>query len=679
MGVVGNMSVIGFRTRVQRDFFGVWIDEVKNKVAELCDNCENVYFVFSGYENCYVYFPDVALDGALLGLPDDIDPLSTPVYCNPEVDMSLTSIAEITDNNYDAPYASCSIEDVTISDVLGQEQQQPPGSVIERYDHPDSEIRYMCMFVNLAQGDPSVLLSYIKYAIVSRGYPDTMIHDVLPVKYTMLEARSEMRKCNPELYTTYKHRLLDMMLESVEESRSKSEMEHKVSGLAFEILFDSVVNCMNTTWCFADGVWKECPSDGYIWNFLTSEFIEYLTSKGADRVATHLMSVNIRSRMMKDIKLRLQDDHFYERLDSKKDLIRMTNGVYNTRNMTLSCPVPNDYVSVIAGVPYQIFDKDSHEMSKLIYILRTIFPDPDILDFFILSCSTFLEGYNSPKVFYIWWGMGNNAKSLVQTLVMKTFGEYCSTAPTSLVTGKRTESSNATPELCHVEKRLVVFLQEPNPEEKIKVGKMKEMTGNDSMYVRQLFKSGKTMTLKAKIVIVCNNIIEIPGMDAAIRRRIVVIPFASTFLDPAEYNSRREKGTLEPNTNIIDLSVEKELMSCKYAFMYLLCRRYSQWINEEGMSMDIPDVIKGLTEEYITRNNHQLRFIRKFLHHVTGSFVPATEIYEMFKEWFKRSYPSYKVQDFEKFTREMTNEGYQDDGNGMIQDVFFSYNGEHIN
>ena len=77
------------------------------------------------------------------------------------------------------------------------------------------------------------------------------------------------------------------------------------------------------------------------------------------------------------------------------------------------------------------------------------------------------------------------------------------------------------------------------------------------------------MTLKAKIVIVCNNIIEIPGMDAAIRRRIVVLPFTSTFLDPAEYRARSFKGNLEPNSNIIDLSVEKDLLSCKSAFMYL--------------------------------------------------------------------------------------------------------------
>ena len=43
---------------------------------------------------------------------------------------------------------------------------------------------------------------------------------------------------------------------------------------------------------------------------------------------------------------------------------------------------------------------------------------------------------------------------------------------------------------------------------------------------------------------------------------IVVIPFTSTFLDPSEYKYRAVKGTLEPNSNIINLSVEKELLSC---------------------------------------------------------------------------------------------------------------------
>ncbi len=672
------MSIVEFCTRAQRDLFYTWADEVHGKAAELSGSDEPVYLAFAGYDSTYLYFPAVVALGAVHKLPNDIDPNATALHCSPAIDASLTTFAEFT-GDHDAPFSDNAVEDLTISDVVDYvcNYSVVPVTV---YDHADSEIKSMYTFVNLAlpESDTSMLMSYIKHAIITRGYADAVDDDVVPAKYTMLEARSEMKRCNSGLYSTFKQKLLSVLLQSIQEdSRSKSEMEHKVSGLAFELLFDNVVSCMGTLWCFADGVWQECSSDGYIWNFLTTEFIEYLTSKGADTIALHLMSVNIRSRMMKDIKMRLQDDNFYELLDSKRHIIRMTNGVYDTTRETLADPVPSDYVSVVAGVPYQVFDRSSSELSKLMTILSSIFPDPEILDFFILSCSTFLEGYNSPKVFYIWWGMGNNAKSLVQTLVMKTLGEYCSTAPTSLVTGKRTESSNATPELCHVEKRLVVFLQEPNPEEKIKAGKMKEMTGNDSMYVRQLFKSGKTMVLKAKIVIVCNNIIEIPGMDAAIRRRIVVLPFTSTFLDPAEYEARLAKGTLEPNSNIINLSVEKELLSCKSAFMYVLCRRYSEWVNYENMSMNVPSIIKGITEEYITRNNYQLRFIKNFLHPLKGSSVAAAEIYEMFKEWFRKSYPGKKVQDFEKFAKEVSDEGYKEDRNGVVNDVFVSYNGDN--
>lgn len=635
---------------------------------------------------------------------------STPVHCNPQFDMSTTSFADLIHAS-EGKYDTCAIEDMTICDIItycnktnmflqGENAALRSSkdldldldlnldsnllTFLEKQDF-DNDIKSMCMFADLALDSPIVLISYIKYALLSRGYmseDDLELDSVKPVKYTMLEARSEMMKCNKNLYDVYKQRLLDTMLTSViEDSRSKAEMEHKLSGLAYEILFDSVVNCMNTLWCFIDGVWQECSTDGYIWNFLTTDFIDYLSHKNCgentEKLEVYMMSTTIRSRMMKDIKMRLQDDNFYMLLDSKRNIIRMTNGVYDTLTGILTDPVPSDYVSVISGVPYQIFDEDSAQIAKLMKILSSIFPDPDILDFFILSCCTFLEGYNSPKVFYIWWGTGNNAKSLVQTLVMKTFGEYCSTAPTSLVTGKRTESSNATPELCHVEKKLVVFLQEPNPDEKIKAGKMKEMTGNDSMYVRQLFKSGKTMTLKTKLVIVCNNIIEIPGMDAAIRRRIIVLPFTSTFLDPAEYKTRSFKGTLEPNSNIIDLSIEKDLINCKSAFMYVICQRYRKWLYEDNMFLNVPKVIKEATEEYITSNNYPLKFIKNYMHYVSDHAVAATDVYEMFKEWFRRAYPGKKVHDFEKFTKELSDEGYKSNDDGAILDTFVSYNGDN--
>ena len=663
------MYLVKVETKAPYDLFHTWCEEIHD--VALAEQ-EFAYVAFADGEDSYLL-----LQGereSYVGFVNDRS--ATPVHCYPPVDMSMTSLGELFGPASSGDYPDAVIDDVTLGDAIDATTAKSEVVCPSIYD---DEIKYICMFDNLAfpNVSTSTLRSYINQIIVEKGYGEVLFSSYAPKKHTRLELESEMMKCNRNMYMAYKQKKIKSMLNViVSNSRSKSEAEHGISGLVYEILCEGVVGCTNTTWCFVDGMWEENSSDGYIWNFLTTQFIDFLMSEEADTIALHIMSVTIRSRIMKDIKLRLQDDSFYDRLDSKKHLIRMRNGVYNTETMVLSEPVPSDYVSVKAGVPYQVFDDESYKVQKLLSILGTIFPDQDLLDFFILSCSTFLEGYNSPKVFYVWWGEGNNAKSLVQTLVMKTFGDYCSTAPTSLVTGKRTESSNATPELCHIEKKLVVFLQEPNPEERIKAGKIKEMTGNDSMYVRQLFKSGKTMTLKAKIVIVCNNIMEIPGMDAAIRRRIVVLPFISTFLDAAEYTNRERKGNLEPHSNIIDLKIEKDLMNCRSAFMYLLCRRYNEWANYSNMSLDLPDVIRKATEDYVTRNNYPLRFIRAYIHRVEGNVVGITDIYEMYKEWFRRSYPSKKVEDLERFAKELSDEGFKDDGRGMIFDVFPSYSGD---
>lgn len=675
------MSIVGVGTHVRYELFYTWIEDVHARMCDATGEADPAYMLFVGEGSAYAYTkcPILKASGGCYEidphrLPGYVDTEDTPIYCSPQVDMSTTSVAELYRTD-DVACPEHAIEDVTIGSIAEHIVARNMQMVTLDLD---KDIKFMRLFVDAALPgrDTSVLMSFVNYAASAAGHGLVVYHGVPMQRHTALEARSEMMRCNPDAYDSYKHRLLGSMLKSlIDNSRSKHEMEHLVSGMVYEILFDSVVNCVGVLWCFSDGLWQECASEGYVWKFLTNDFVEYLQSKGADDIAHYMMSSNTRTRVMKDVKLRLQDDNFFRLLDSKRHVVRMVNGVYNTDTETLLGPVPSDYVSVMSGVPYQVFDPMSHDVEVLMSILGTIFPHPEVLDFFMLSCSTFLEGYNNPKVFYIWWGEGNNAKSLVQTLVMKTFGDYCSTAPTSLVTGQRSNASNATPELCHVEKRLVVFLQEPNPDETIKAGKMKEMTGNDSMYVRQLFKSGKTITFKAKIVIVCNNVIEIPGMDAAIRRRIVVLPFVSTFLSAAEYRARCLKGTLSSESRIIDPSIERDLLSCKSAFMYMLCKRYAEF-RDAGFSLDIPQSIRDATEEYVTKNNHQLTFIRTFVHCLEGSRVAATEVYEMFKEWFRRSYPGKRVQDFERFVKELCEEGFRDDGKGVINDVYVSYTGE---
>lgn len=516
--------------------------------------------------------------------------------------------------------------------------------------------------------------SFVKHIFLTQNlidrydelFPDDA--DVLPCAHTEIEITSELMRSNPDMYHKYKvdrcQSILTTLLDNTE--LGKPQIEFAVCSLAYQMLSDKVVVCNGNIWHFDKSVWVQCSSNAYLWNFLTSQLMLFI---GTNRVSDHLESVTAREKIIKDLKLRLQDDFFEQKLDSKAEIISMHNGSFNTSSYSLSDPVPSDYVSVQAGVPYYIFDDNSKKISRLLKILSSIFTEPYVLDFFITSCATFLEGYNINKTFYVWWGMGNNAKSLIQSLVLKTLGEYCSTAPTSLITGRRTSSANATPDLCHVEKRLVVFLQEPNPDETIRAGVLKEMTGNDMIYVRQLFKNGRNAPFKAKLVLVCNNVVDIPCMDSALKRRITVIPFTSTFLTEREYASREAKGTLDENACIINPKVETDLLDSCPAFMYLICRRFHEI---QGFPYAVPQYIQNVTELYLTSNNYPMIFIQYYVTSVEGSSLMTTDVYELFKDWYKRSYPGKRPDNLDTFRNQLVTEGYVE-SEGSIIGAFVSY------
>lgn len=542
----------------------------------------------------------------------------------------------------------------------------------------DEYLIFLCTFLTEDETNTN-LKSYIKYEFTTKGLSDKYEllfpndKNIQLKKHTVIELTSELQKCNLTLYINYKftqcYNKLNYLLES---NLHIYEIEYTICNIAYQMISDRVVICSKTLWYFDNNIWQESSYDSYLWNFITTDIINFILEhdpSSDNKVIFHIKSVAARTRIIKDLNLRLQDDSFEKKLDYNSKIISMQNGILNTETAILSDPVPSDYVSIKTGVPYITLDKQSEKLSTLIRILSSIFPKKQILNFFITSCATFLEGYNLNKVFYIWWGTGNNAKSLVQSLIMKAFGEYCSTAPTSLITGRRTSSSNATPELCHVEKKLVVFLQEPNPDEKIRAGVVKELTGNDRLYTRQLFKSGKTMIFKSKLVFVCNNILDIPRMDAALRRRIVVLPFIRTFLSEKEYNTRKQKGTLQPQCRIIDPNIEKTLLDCSDVFMSLICKRYFQFKHEPFV---IPNIIQDYTEEYIIKNNYSLTFIKSFVELVSGSYTAISDIYELFKDWFSRSYPGKRVADLDIFTTELENEGYVN--NEGIVEAFVNYN-----
>lgn len=455
-------------------------------------------------------------------------------------------------------------------------------------------------------------------------------------------------------------------------SKIKSEMDYDISTLFYEFICSNVVCSSKKIWYFDGMKWNQSDTEHFIWDELHSNFMHFLRSNESLREAfLYLNTKSCRDKVISDVKKRLYYHNFESNIDSSSDVIGVLNGVLDINTGSVREGKISDFISKCTNVEYIPYSMESREISILMKLLRKVFPIEDLLKFFIRSCSSFLEGRNSKKVFYVWWGSGNNCKTGMQTLVQAALGEYAGTVPVSLITSKRGSSSDATPELCHIEGKLVVFLQEPNPNEKIKTGRIKELTGNDKVFVRNLFETGREIDVKCKIVHTCNFPTAGPDNDKAFKRRMKVIKFPSTFLEESEYNSYRRKGILEPYMYKVEDNIEDKFRTLGFAFLSLLVREYQLF---KDIGLETPEIVEKNTEEFLTYNNIILKFIRKQLCHKKGGGCMTTDsLYECFKLWTKNFFPSYNLPNNESFIKELRDEGFQDtNGDGIIKNVILS-------
>jgi P4 family phage/plasmid primase-like protien len=372
-----------------------------------------------------------------------------------------------------------------------------------------------------------------------------------------------------------------------------------------------------------------------------------------------LGSFNKRSNIITDMYLKIKSFHSVNEIN-KWNLIGFKNGIYDN-NVGTFLPF-SSFLHVTLSTQVSYVFTMNEEDDLLLSILEKIFPNPAVFVTVMRWFGYLLVSGNPEKYVTIWHGStGNNGKSWIQRLIREAFGDYYATLPISLLTGKRSNSSNPTPELSCLENCLAVMLQEPDTTERMNGGRVKELTGNDSMYIRELYKSPRSIRIRAKVVVVANNRIETVGLDSAIRRRFFVIPFESTFVTARELEQRQSKNVNTTNyyirRNIDHLS--KELAP---AFIRIAINQHQLYMKH---GMEISDDFYKYTTDFIMANNKILRFIHRYLEQDVGERLLISTAYESFKTWYRELYPSMRPPDHDAFLDELDKESIK-----MVEDRY---------
>lgn len=220
----------------------------------------------------------------------------------------------------------------------------------------------------------------------------------------------------------------------------------------------------------------------------------------------------------------------------------------------------------------------------------------------------------------------SNGKSKLIYLFQLAFGSYCDTLPITLLTRKRGSSNAASPEVAKTKgKRFCVF-QEPEDDDRIHIGYMKELTGGDVIEARALFKEPVKFKPQFKLLLTCNKLPDIPSSDGGTWRRLRVVEFGSKFVDDPK----------KPNEYKKDPYLPDKLITWKEAFMTILIERFKVYV-VNGLKEPL-EVIQ-YTNKYRENSDVFLEFINEVLEDTQNEddVMTLDNIYKYFSNWYKQS------------------------------------------
>lgn len=480
----------------------------------------------------------------------------------------------------------------------------------------------------------------------------------------------------PQLYMSMSTKYWNTDVKMTEEIKRQMEMSlngshYQVAKAVFEIYkgYFRVDDIKNTEWYEFDGNrWKK----SYNMNILLSEeFPKYYqgikvsdTSVKVDNLQDFLvnsdkMNANLRNQMIDSIISKMEnvsfknnvmsqivylfkayDADFYKSLDENPYLVGFKNGVYDFSRMMFRKGVQSDYVTFSTEYEYIDYDENNEYVKEIYEFLGKIITNKKVREYTLKILGKSLVGIPDER-FYLWTGLsGANGKSTLVNFLENTLGDYITSVDVSLLTNKRTGSSNASPDIVRLRGKRIFTFQEPEHNDKLRTGILKQFTGGDTIVARELFKAPVSFKLQGTMIMCCNDLPAVTSIDGGTWRRIRVVEFKSRFCD----------NPVKENEFKIDPSIKYKIKEWRPYFMSILIHYYKKFL-EEGLVE--PDEVKKATAKYKVDNDKFNEFFDACVDEDSSVFESNKVVYNNFSSWWSSNYSTSKIPEIKELRRAM--------------------------
>jgi len=374
--------------------------------------------------------------------------------------------------------------------------------------------------------------------------------------------------------------------------------------------------------------------------------------KQINKIIHNLGTNSFKMGVLKECADIFYDENFFNMLDKNPYVIAFKNGVFDLKKHILRDGRPEDYISKFIPHDYVQFTYNDPIVKELLEVIRKTFPDDELRIYFMNTTCEFYEGFNKRKIVIVWSGEGHNGKSVMMKILEYSMGRFIIKGPTTLITGKKPPSGQACPELSRSTGARGMIFDEPNKKEVINGGMLKLISGGDTFFARGLFKDGGEIEPFFKIIIICNDKPKIDSEDKALFNRLRVLPFESTFKHDCPATEREQfEQKIFPRDN--------ELLETKYktyaqAFNWLMLENYKRLREHPSEAKFEPHKVLVATEEYRRDNDVFSQFIFENIIEDKNSILSIKTIFDLYKDWYKSSYPGSNVCSRPEFQEYLT-------------------------
>ncbi len=320
-----------------------------------------------------------------------------------------------------------------------------------------------------------------------------------------------------------------------------------------------------------------------------------------------------------------------DQLDCNFWLLNCVNGTLDLRTGKLRPHNRDDLITIMIPVEYDP-EADFIEWAK--FLKRIMNDNERLISFLQRAVGYSLTGSTREQCIFIPHGIGANGKTTFLEAISEMFAGYAQHAPTDTLTAR--DTSGISNDIARLKGARLVIASEFEEGKRLAESRVKQLTGGEKIAARFMRAEFFEFLPMFKLWIGTNHKPVIRGTDAAIWRRIKLIPFSVT-IPPEERDKDLPNKLRGELSGILNWAV----MGCL------------DW-QKEGLG-EPEEVIKA-TGDYRSEMDVLTRFISDCCTTNTQRSTKSSELYKKYADWSRESNEFTLSQT--KFSTRMQEKGF---------------------